>query len=97
MIDGRKLAWSINRALKTMRRYKMRTLKVGDKVTIEDASWAFGVQDGQYKMAPHQLDDGKIEFTIIATGLRAIGDVSRMGGYYPNECDLLVTDNTGSF
>ena len=75
------------------------SIKVGDKVTIRDVSWSFGIYKGHYSdEIPDKYEDDEISMTVMAVGLEAIRDLSLdQGGEYSAVNDLLVTDGDDNY
>jgi len=68
---------------------KMRRLKVGNEIIVENDLWSFGIQDGCFKNGLFELAGKK--FTIVNCGLNVLKTPTAA-----EACDLLVTDNRGS-
>lgn len=71
------------------------SMKIGDKVTMRDGSYSFGIQDGQYGSI-HGIDERVL--AIVQTGLHVMRDYrGRTSGTFNTICDLLITDGEGNF
>ena len=73
-------------------------LKIGDKIRMNDRSYAFGVKDGKYSEFPRHKDKGP--FTVVEVDLLVARKSSVREeelGHPATVSDILLTDDNGGF